>query len=52
MGFWQIYWIINIVFAVVSFTILSIYVLVKGFAEVKDMLTALEDGANNSNNKE
>ena len=48
MGFWEIFWIINIVFALVSFTILSVYVLVKGFAEVKDMLLALDDEHNAS----
>ena len=49
MGFWEIFWSISIIFALVSFTILSLSVLVKGFQEVKDMLTSLEDN-NNTNN--
>ncbi len=47
MKFWEIFWAISIVFAVISFTILSINVLIKGFQEVKDMLTALDDRENN-----
>ncbi len=45
MGFWEIYWIMNIVFAVVSFTIFSVYVLIKGYGEVKEMLKTLNDKA-------
>lgn len=44
MGFWEIYWIISIVFALVSFSIFSVYVLIKGYGEVKEMLTMLEAG--------
>ena len=44
MGFWEIFWIVNIILALVSFTILSVYVLVKGYAEVKEMLSSLESG--------
>ncbi len=43
MKFWEIFWAISIIFAVISFTILSTNVLIKGFQEVKDMLTALDD---------
>jgi hypothetical protein len=46
MSFWEIFWLVNIIFALISFTILSLKVLVKGFKEVKDMLTALEDNHN------
>ncbi len=48
MGFWEIFWAISILFAVVSFSILSLSVLYKGFQEVKDMLTALDDAENKS----
>ena len=48
MGFWEIFWIVNIILALVSFTILSVSVLIKGYSEVKDMLAALEEGSNNS----
>lgn len=48
MGFWEIFWIVNIILALVSFTILSVSVLIKGYGEVKEMLAALEEGRNNS----
>ena len=48
MGFWEIFWIVNIILALVSFTILSVSVLIKGYSEVKDMLSALEDGNRSS----
>ena len=44
MDFWEIFWMVNIVLALVSFTIFSIYVLVKGYVEVKEMLSSLESG--------
>ena len=47
MKFWEIFWMINIILALVSFTILSLYVLVKGYGEVKEMLSSLEDGNSN-----
>ncbi len=47
MGFWEIFWIANIIFALVSFTVLSVRVLIKGYGEVKEMLSALD--SDNSN---
>lgn len=47
MEFWEIFWIANIVFALVSFTILSVRVLIKGYGEVKDMLSSLDSGKSN-----
>jgi hypothetical protein len=44
MKFWEIFWMISIIFALISFTILSISVLKNGYTEVKEMLTSLEDG--------
>ncbi len=52
MEFWEIFWIVNIIFAIVSFTILSVRVLIKGYGEVKDMLSSLETNDNGSMNKE
>jgi hypothetical protein len=43
MGFWEIIWMLSILFAVISFTVLSISVLYKGYGEVKEMLFALDD---------
>ena len=43
MKFWEIFWMISIIFALISFTILSISVLKNGYKEVKDMLTSLEN---------
>jgi len=42
MEFWEMFWIVNIILALVSFTILSVSVLIKGYGEVKDMLSVLE----------
>lgn len=42
MGFWEIFWAVNIFFALCSFTILSFSVLIKGWKELKEMLTSLE----------
>lgn len=44
MGFWEIFWMVNIVLALISFSILSVSVLIKGYGEVKDMLRSLEAG--------
>jgi len=48
MGFWEIFWAISILFALVSFSILSIKVLFNGFRELKEMLTALDVDHKNS----
>ncbi len=42
MKFWEIFWMLSIGFAVISFTILSISVLLKGYNEVKEMLLSLD----------
>ena len=39
MGFWEMFWIVNVILALVSFTIFSVRVLIKGYGEVKDMLS-------------
>ena len=44
MGFWEIFWMVNIVLAIITFSILSVSVLIKGYGEVKDMLRSLEAG--------
>jgi len=46
MEFWEMFWMVNIILALVSFTILSVIVLIKGYGEAKDMLSALEKGSN------
>ncbi len=48
MKFWEIFWMISIGFALVSFAILSVKVLINGFQEVKDMLTTLDERSNDS----
>ena len=52
MGFWEMFWIVNIILALVSFTILSVSVLIKGYGEAKDMLSALEKDNNGSEKTE
>ncbi len=44
MKLWEIFWMVSIILALVSFTILSVYVLIKGYGEVKEMLSSLESG--------
>lgn len=48
MEFWEIFWIVSIIFALISFSILSVSVLVKGYSEVKEMLSTLEAGHSDS----
>ena len=48
MEFWEMFWMVNIILALVSFTILSVSVLIKGYGEVKNMLSALEKGSDDS----
>ena len=52
MEFWEMFWIVNIILALVSFTILSVSVLIKGYGEVKNMLSALEKGSDGSEETE
>jgi hypothetical protein len=52
MKFWEMFWMVNIILALVSFTILSVSVLIKGYGEAKNMLTALEKGNDGSEEKE
>ena len=48
MGFWEIFWMVMIIFALVTFTLLSVRILFKGYGELKEMLSALEDGNSSS----
>ena len=52
MAFWEMFWMVNIILALVSFTILSVRVLIKGYGEAKDMLSALEKGSDSSEETE
>ena len=45
MEFWEMFWMVNIFLALVSFTLLSVRVLIKGYGEVKNMLSSLEKGS-------
>jgi len=48
MEFWEMFWMVNIILALISFTFFSVSVLIKGYGEVKDMLSALEKGNDSS----
>ena len=52
MKFWEMFWMVNIILALVSFTILSVRVLIKGYGEAKSMLSALEKGTDGSEETE
>ena len=52
MGFWELFWMVCVILALVSFTILSVSVLIKGYGEVKIMFSALEKGSINSEETE
>jgi len=43
MSTWEIFWIIVIVFSVLSFTYMSIKMLFRGFSELKEMFAILKD---------
>ena len=43
MKFWEIFWLIVVSFSVVSFTYLSLKILIKGWPELKFMFNALSD---------
>ncbi len=45
MGFWEVFWMVLIIFALVSFSIISVVLLLKGYGEVKEMLSSLESGS-------
>ncbi len=41
MKFWEIFWLIVILFSLLSFTYLSLKILIKGWPELKFMFYAL-----------
>ncbi len=41
MKFWEIFWLIVVLFSVLSFTYLSLKILIKGWPELKFMFNAL-----------
>ena len=45
MKFWEIFWAVLILFSLLSFTYLSLRILIKGWPELKEMLHALEQEA-------
>jgi len=45
MEFWEIFWMVLIIFALISFTVISVILLLKGYGEVKEMLSSLESSS-------
>jgi len=43
MSIWEVFWLIIIVFSVLSFTYMSIKVLYLGWPELKEMFISLSD---------
>ena len=41
MSFWEIIWFGVVIFSIASFTYMSVKIVYKGFAELKEMLTSL-----------
>ncbi len=41
MKFWEIFWLLVVLFSVLSFTYLSLKILIKGWPELKEMFSAL-----------
>lgn len=41
MNLWEYFWLVTILFSIVSFTYMSIKVVYKGFAEMKEMFVQL-----------
>jgi hypothetical protein len=52
MGFWELFWMICVILALVSFTIFSVRVLIKGYGETKIMFSTLEKNRNASEETE
>lgn len=48
---WEIFWTIVVLFSILSFTYLSVKILIKGWPELKDMFNALDSQATERNNK-
>ena len=41
MGLWELFWLVVIIFSIISFTYMSIKIVYKGLAELKEMFTSL-----------
>lgn len=41
MGLWEIFWLTVIIFSIVSFTYMSVKIVYKGWAEMKEMFASL-----------
>lgn len=41
MGLWEIFWLVVIIFSIISFTYMSIKIVYKGLAELKEMFINL-----------
>ena len=52
MGFWELIWIVCVIVALVSFSIFSVSVLIKGYGETKFMFSTLEKGSASSEETE
>jgi hypothetical protein len=52
MGFWELFWMVCVILALVSFTILSVRVLIKGYGETKFMFSTLEKRSESSEETE
>lgn len=43
MSLWEIFWLIVVIFSIVSFTYMSVKIVYKGLAELKEMFTSLKN---------
>ncbi len=41
MSLWEIFWLVVVIFSIVSFTYMSVKIVYKGLAELKEMFTLL-----------
>lgn len=41
MDLWELFWLVVIIFSIISFTYMSIKIVYKGLAELKEMFTSL-----------
>ena len=41
MGLWELFWLVVIIFSIISFTYMSIKIVYKGLAELKEMFASL-----------
>ncbi len=43
MDLWELFWLVVVIFSIISFTYMSVKIVYKGLAELKEMFTSLNN---------